>query len=252
MLHYLDKKGLMLILTRDKLDKLNELGFNLDGHTRHVPEDLIFESPSSLKRVEIGPKVEIGAFSYMVSGYLFATKIGRYCSFGEDVQIGRQNHPVRWISTSPFLYRQGSRVANFSKEFVPYLNDDKFVYPINPTIMKKTIIDNDVYIGHGAIINTGVHVGSGAIIASGSVVTKDVPAYSIVGGNPAQFIRWRFDEQIIKKLLSTEWWSYTPKQLQGLPLHEPEKFINDFNLRKLEKITLPKIKINDIYSKDLR
>lgn len=242
----------MLILNRDQLDKLNELGLNLDGHTRRVPKDLIFESPSSLKRVVIGPKVEINAFSYMVSGYLFATKIGRYCSFGEDIQIGRQNHPIGWISTSPFLYRQGNRVANFSKEFAPYLNDESFVYPINPTIMKKTVIDNDVHIGHGAIINAGVHISSGAIIASGSVVTKDVQAYSIVGGNPAQFIRWRFDEQIVNKILKTQWWNYTPKQLQGLPIHDPENFINNFNLKNLKQIIFPKIKINDIYEKDFK
>jgi len=46
----------------------------------------------------------MGAFSYMVSGYIFATKVGRYCSIGEDVQIGRQNHPLDWLSTSPFTY----------------------------------------------------------------------------------------------------------------------------------------------------
>jgi len=188
----------------------------------------------------------------MVSGYLFATKIGKYCSFGEDIQIGRQSHPVSWISTSPFLYRHGSRVAKFSKEFAPYLNDDNFVYPVNPTMMKETIIENDVYIGHGAIINAGVHIGNGAIIASGSVVTKDVSAYSIVGGNPAQFIRWRFDEEIRCKLLKTKWWNYTPRQLQGLPIHEPENFVNNFNLKKLEIKNFPKIKINEIYKKDFK
>jgi len=52
----------MLILNREELDKLNEFGFNLDGHTRRIPKDLIFEPPSALKRVDIGPKVEIGAF----------------------------------------------------------------------------------------------------------------------------------------------------------------------------------------------
>lgn len=62
----------------------------------------------------------------------------------------------------------------------------------------KTVIGNDVWIGHGAIIIAGVHIGDGAIIAAGSVVTKDVQSYSIVGGNPAKFIKKRFTEKEIK------------------------------------------------------
>ncbi|HFU76005.1 MAG TPA: CatB-related O-acetyltransferase [Arcobacter sp.] len=239
----------MIYLDREKLDKLNNLGFNLDGNARNVPEDLIFEVPCSLKRTQIREKVEVSAFSYVVSGFLCAVKIGRYCSIGENVQIGRQSHPIEWISTSPFLYREGNRVANFGRNFDLYLNDNNFVYLKSPVNIKKTIINNDVYIGHGAIINAGVCINNGAVIAAGSVVTKDVSAYSIVGGNPAQFIRWRFKEELIEKILETEWWDYTPKQLCGLSLHDPVEFINNFYFRRMEKISLKKIKLIDVYKK---
>lgn len=239
-------------LSRNQLDVLNQYGLNIDGSSRNIPDDLVVELPCSLKRTDVKMQVEFGAFSYMVSGYLCATKIGRYCSIGENVQIGRQNHPIEWITTSPFLYRQGNKVAKFPKEFTSCLNEDDFNYPHNPTKIKKTTIYNDVYIGHGAIINAGVTINNGAIIASGSVVTKDVLPYAIVGGNPAKFIRWRFDEKIINSLQDTQWWKYTPKQLHGLAIHAPDDFIKNFNLRKLERYAFSKIKLIDIYMKEFK
>ena len=69
-------------------------------------------------------------------------------------------------------------------------------------------VGHDVWIGYGATIMPGVQVGSGAIIATASVVTKDVPPFAIVGGNPAQLIRYRFDEGVREALLEIAWWDW--------------------------------------------
>ena len=71
------------------------------------------------------------------------------------------------------------------------------------------VIGNDVWIGYEAVIMAGVHVGNGAIIAARAVVTKDVPPYTIVGGVPARPIRKRFDEEIIRKLETLQWWNWS-------------------------------------------
>jgi acetyltransferase-like isoleucine patch superfamily enzyme len=76
------------------------------------------------------------------------------------------------------------------------------------------IIGNDVWVGAGAIILSGVSIGDGAIVAAGAVVTKDVPAYSIVGGNPARLIRFRFSEDQIAKLLSIGWWNWSEEKIR--------------------------------------
>lgn len=73
------------------------------------------------------------------------------------------------------------------------------------------VIGNDVWIGYKAIILAGVKIGDGAIIDTGTLVTKDVPAYSIIGGVPAKIIRMRFAEDIINELKILEWWDW-PKQ----------------------------------------
>src|ERR1035438_8143346 len=76
-----------------------------------------------------------------------------------------------------------------------------------------TIVGNDVWIGYGATIMPGIHIGDGAIIATASVVTKDVPPYAIVGGNPASTIRHRFDETTIARLLALRWWDWDPERV---------------------------------------
>ena len=75
------------------------------------------------------------------------------------------------------------------------------------------MIGNDVWIGYDALIMPGVNVGNGAIIAARSVVTGDVPAYAIVGGNPAKVIRYRFDDDTITRLNNLAWWNWPTEQI---------------------------------------
>lgn len=77
-------------------------------------------------------------------------------------------------------------------------------------------IGNDVWIGGGTTLSSGVTIGDGAIIASMSMVVKDVPPYAIVGGNPAKIIKYRFDENIIKRFLEIKWWNYDDQSINKI------------------------------------
>ena len=157
-----------------------------------LPRHTVLEAPGSLKWTDYEHSIEMGAFSYQVSGYCFAARIGRYCSFGEEVQIGRQNHPMSWVSTSPAFYL-GDKLFElghgfaWSKEY----HEFKFSFEGPPTKVRITEIGNDVWIGHGAYIAAGVTIGDGAVVGANAVVTKDVPPYAVVAGNPATIKRWR-------------------------------------------------------------
>ena len=112
--------------------------------------------------------------------------IGNYCSIADDVKflLGGE-HQIRSISTFPFkVWSFGEKMEAGSKGNI--------------------VIKDDVWIGTNVIICSGVTVGQGAIIAAGAVVTKDVEPYSIVGGNPAKFIKYRFSEELRKKLLGID------------------------------------------------
>lgn len=82
--------------------------------------------------------------------------------------------------------------------------------------MKSTIIGNDVWIGHGVSIKQGVEIGDGAVIATGAVVTRDVEPYAIVGGVPANFIKYRFDEDTIVLLEKLKWWEKSDEELKSM------------------------------------
>lgn len=105
------------------------------------------------------------------------------------------------------------------KKIYPRTGDTQTVY-LNAVVKDPSIevgdivIDNDVWIGYEAVIMAGVHIGNGAIIAARAVVTKDVPSYTIVGGVPARPIRKRFDEEVIWKLETLQWWDWSVEKIQ--------------------------------------
>ena len=194
-----------VLITESLTYRLQDLGVN----TLHkpgcfkLPENSVFEPPCSIKWMTIDHSVQLGAFSYAVSGYYFATKIGRYVSIGENVQIGRHSHPIDFASTSPVLYLGEN--ASLSTSILDTLQSDssriKLPHGRTPTLLKETNIGNDVYIGHGAMVMPGVKIGDGAVVGAMSVVTKDVPPYTVVAGSPARVIRDRFSNTLIEKLI---------------------------------------------------
>ena len=165
--------------------------------------------------------LSLGAFSYAVSGYYFASIIGRYTSIGESVQVGRGSHPTRWASTSPFFYQNHEVVLNAPlKEAAAYLLDAPYIAP------RETKIGNDVYIGHGAFLLQGVEIGDGAVIGAMAVVTKDVPPYAVVAGNPATVRRLRLPPSLVERYLQVQWWQYAFWDLESASISEPERFID--------------------------
>lgn len=219
-----------MINQRISISKLRSSGIEVlnrgQGDKLDLPTHTVLEAPSSLKWTQYEYSIELGAFSYQVSGYCFAARIGRYCSFGEQVQIGRQDHPMTWASTSPSFYLKPPLfdVGDDFQGAREYRNH-QFKNSKPPTKAKVTYIGNDVWIGHGAMIKAGVTIGDGAVVAAHSVVTKDVPPYAVVAGNPAVIKKWRLPAQLISPMLRSQWWQYAPWQLSHLDCANPHLFV---------------------------
>lgn len=134
--------------------------------------------------------------------------IGKFCSIacGTKFMFNCANHTLKSLSTYtfPLFYEEWE----LEKSNITTAWDNK----------GDIVIGNDVWIGYEAVIMAGVHIGDGAIIAARTVMTKDVPPYTIVGGTPAKEIRKRFDAEIIQQLLLLKWWNWsTDKIRQCLP-----------------------------------
>lgn len=213
-----------MLINNEARKHLLTLGLEILGGSRVIPDDFEFEASSGIKFAIIGQKVKLGAYSYIVSGFLCGVEVGRYCSFGGEVQVGRQGHPIDWVSTSPFTYMHSSKVIGVNHFSLGHSGE--FKYTSSPTSLKKTIIEHDVWIGHGAMVMPGVKVGTGSIIAAGAVVTKDVEAYSIVGGNPAKHIRYRVESPLKERLLESEWWKYPPETICKLDPSNVNEFVD--------------------------
>ncbi len=189
------------------------------------------------KNCSIHEKSKINRFVFLrnskVDAYSFVgpncnllnATIGKFCSISKNINIGAPIHPTDLVSTSPIFYRPLNGTGSTFTQ-VQTFNDNS----------KPVIIENDVWIGMNSTILGGVTISNGSIIGAHSIVTKDVPPYAIVAGVPARIIKYRFTEDIIKELLSLQWWNMqtdtllNPKTL-SLFSQKPDKII----LSKLKK-----------------
>lgn len=165
--------------------------------------------------------VEMGKHSYC--GYdctLVECRVGSFCSIADNVSIGLASHPIDWVSMSPAFI--GERVEKEGKDSIKKKYAEHFYEAI-----EETIIGNDVWIGKGAFVKAGVRIGNGAVVGMGSVVTRNVPDYAIVGGIPAKIIRMRFDKDVIKKLQEVEWWNWEDSEIRKYAryFNHVEKFL---------------------------
>lgn len=161
-------------------------------------------------------KIEVGMYSY---GGCFSPKfnynvggvvnVGKYCSFASDIHYFGANHPLERFSTSPYFFRK------------------EWGFDVEDVERSILSIGNDVWVGYGVLITSGCkHIGNGAVIAAGSVITDDVPAYSVVGGVPGRVLKKRFSEKISDLLEECCWWDLSPAELYSI--QEEHSKLDDF------------------------
>lgn len=150
---------------------------------------------------DILTQYEIGEYTYGIPRIMYwgekaSLKIGKFCSIAQDVTIFLGgNHRTDWISTYPF---------NVLNEQFPNARE----ITGHPSTKGDVVIGNDVWIGWGTTILSGVTIGNGAVIAAKAIVTKNVPPYAIVAGNPAKIVKYRFSKDEINSLEKLQWWNW--------------------------------------------
>jgi virginiamycin A acetyltransferase len=204
----------IILIEKNIISNSNTLkGVNLKGN-------ILIGNNNILKFVEASGKIKIGNYNTLngpnlvLNSKINFIEIGNFCSIARDVLIQEYNHPIDKISTY-YLHKN-----IFKKNHIAEIESKGDI-----------IIRNDVWIGSKAIILSGVSIGNGAIIAGGSVVTKDVPDYAIVGGNPARVIKYRFEKEVINELLKIKWWDWEISKIKKnfkLFSDKPDKKIADY------------------------
>jgi phosphonate metabolism protein (transferase hexapeptide repeat family) len=151
-------------------------------------------------------EVQLADYSYVVNDSDIAyASIGKFCSIAAITRINPGNHPMHRAAQSHFTYRASTYFAGEEDE------PGFFAWRRSHAVS----IGHDVWIGHGAIVLPGRNIGDGAVIAAGAVVTKDVPAYTIVAGNPARLIRPRFQQAIVERMQALAWWDWPHERLRA-------------------------------------
>ncbi|MGF1445299.1 MAG: chloramphenicol acetyltransferase [Pikeienuella sp.] len=146
-----------------------------------------------------------GAYSYAERFCDIANaEVGRFVNIASFVRIGATDHPMHLACQHHMLYRSASYWDDAA-------DDAEF---FEARAARRTVIGHDVWIGHMAMIKPAVTIGHGAVVAMGSVVTKDVPPYRIVGGNPARPIRDRHTPEIAERLIALAWWEWDHNRLR--------------------------------------
>lgn len=177
-----------------------------------------FDQVCFLKNVIKNPNIIVGDYTYyddpadsenfernVLYHYPFLNDrliIGKFCAIARDVKfiMNGANHKMKAFTTYPFsIFGNGWEKVMPKMEDLPMKGD--------------TLVQNDVWIGYDSLIMPGINIGNGAIIASKSVVVNDVEPYSIVGGNPAKFIRKRFSDELIHLLQEMKWWDWPVEKI---------------------------------------
>lgn len=159
-----------------------------------------------------GPEPQIMGVKEIARG----SKIGRYCSIADNLQfICKGTHMIDWVTTYPFQEIWGMDVPLYEINGIKGRAGD----PVIDGLTSPIIIGNDVWIASNVKIKQGVTIGDGAVLATECFITKDVPPYAVVGGNPAKVIRYRFTEEQRNDLLKIKWWDWEDEEIkQVIPL----------------------------------
>ncbi len=146
--------------------------------------------------------VTIGTYSSIRDrGRAMNAVIGNYTVIAKDCEIGLGVHPTNYLTCHSIFYKNS-----------PWGFHPEWVKPVG-NIVRITNIGNDVWIGAKSMIMDGVTIGDGAIVAAGSVVTRDVPPFAVVGGAPAKVIKYRFSQEVIDRLEEIQWWNLPDEKI---------------------------------------
>ena len=198
---------------RDKLENFGKV--KLKGYGINI-RNTCFEGHNMIAGHSQIDSSVIGFGTYITNNStIVKTKIGKYCSIADHVKTGFGGHPTMFVSTYPAFYydttiQLGFNLLSSETEVEKDEYSDNLYTPFKFADSAKkylVIISDDVWVGSHVLIMDGITIGTGAIVAAGAVVTKDVPPYAVVGGVPAKIIKFRHDEETIKKLLASEWWN---------------------------------------------
>lgn len=176
------------------------------------------------KKLQKRRNVEIGENSYGTPvvhfGEIENTKlmIGKFCSIGKNVNVYLGgNHRMDWVTMYPFPAK-----FDWAENYNNY-----------QTSKGNVVIGNDVWIGSNATILSGIKIGDGAVVGAESVVTKDVPPYAVVAGNPARIVKYRFTQPEIEQFLEIKWWDWPLEKIE----HNIQYLLNDEIEQFLERFT---------------
>jgi phosphonate metabolism protein (transferase hexapeptide repeat family) len=157
---------------------------------------------------EVGARTKVaessfGDYSYVVNDSdIIYTTIGKFCSIAAHTRINPGNHPMHRVMMSHVGYRSSAYGLG---------PDDAGFFDWRRS--KPVSLGHDVWIGHGAIVLPGVTIGTGAAVGAGTIVTKDVPPFAVVAGNPGRVLRKRFSDPVIEQLLAIAWWDWPHAKL---------------------------------------
>ena len=190
--------------TQDPLTATKNLGTAPDIHRTASVRDTRFGV-----YCEVGARTKVaessfGDFSYVVNDSdIIYTDIGKFCSIAAHTRINPGNHPVERVAMNHFTYRSSAYgLGDDDPAFFDWRRES------------RCTIGHDVWIGHGAIILAGRTVGTGAVVGAGAIVTKDVPPFAIVVGNPARLVRYRFTPDQVARLEALAWWDWPHDRLK--------------------------------------
>lgn len=181
----------------------------------------------------------IGKYATVGKAFFYGkVRIGRYSTIAATARIGACNHPIYHLTGHAIGYVSNN---NFDDEYYEIIRErNKTNYKIKEFLDSQKvknsqyycIIGNDVYIGTNTVIMSGVTIGDGAVVGAGAIVTKDVPPFAVVVGNPAKILKYRFSEDIIQDLLNLKWWNYDLKDLCDLDFSDVKDCIKKIKNKK--------------------